>query len=151
MMVEVPAAVILIDRFVEEVDFLSIGTNDLIQYTLAVDRGNKEVASLYNSADPAVLRLIDMTLDAGRRANVPVNMCGQMSGNPLYTCLLLGMGLRSMSVPPSAIPEVKKVCRSVSIAQCEAIAERVRTMENAREIKLYLREELKRLSPESVV
>jgi len=151
MMVEVPAAVIMLDRFIEDVDFLSIGTNDLIQYTLAVDRGNKEVAPLYNSCDPAVLRLIDMTVQAGRRANIPVNMCGQMSGNPLYTILLLGLGLRSMSVPPSAIPEVKKVCRSVTIAHCEAIAERVRNMENAREIKMLLREELKKVSPESVV
>ena len=91
----------MIDHFVEEVDFLSIGTNDLIQYTLAVDRSNKDVAGLYTAADPAVLRLIDMAVDSGRRStSVPISMCGQMSGNPLYTMLLLGMGLRRFSVTP---------------------------------------------------
>ena len=104
MMVEVPAAVMMIDHFVEEVDFLSIGTNDLIQYTLAVDRSNKDVVGLYNACDPAVLKLIAMTLEAGRRKSIPVNMCGQMSGNPIYSMLLLGMGLRQFSVTPSALP-----------------------------------------------
>jgi len=142
MMVEVPAAVMLIDRFVEEVDFLSIGTNDLIQYTLAVDRSNMDVAELYSAADPAVLRLIDMALAAAARSATPVNLCGQMSGSPLYTMLLLGLGLRRFSVTPGAIPEIKKVCRSVSIRQCEAVAERARCMESARDINAYLREEL---------
>ncbi|HZZ70798.1 MAG TPA: phosphoenolpyruvate--protein phosphotransferase [Pirellulales bacterium] len=151
MMVEVPAAVMMIDRFVQEVDFLSIGTNDLTQYTLAVDRGNKDVASIYNSCDPAMLRLIEMTLSAAKAANVPVNMCGQMSGNAIYTILLLGLGLRQFSVPPSAIPEIKKICRSVTIAHCESVANRVREMENAREIKIFLREELKKFVPELVV
>ena len=108
MMVEVPAAVMMIDRFVEEVDFLSIGTNDLIQYTLAVDRSNKDVVSLYNPADPAVLKLIAMAIEAAGRRSIPINMCGQMSGNPLYTMLLLGMGLRQFSVTPSAIPGNQK-------------------------------------------
>ena len=111
MMVEVPAAVMMIDRFVEEVDFLSIGTNDLIQYTLAVDRSNKDVVGLYNPADPAVLKLISMAIDALPASGCPINMCGQMSGNPVYTMLLLGMGLRQFSVTPSAVPEIKHVCR----------------------------------------
>ena len=144
MMVETPAAVIMIDHFVEEVDFLSIGTNDLIQYTLAVDRSNKDVVALYNPADPAVLRLIAMAIDAAKRKDVPINMCGQMSGSPLYTMLLLGMGLRRFSVTPSAIPEVKNICRKVTIAQCEAVATRVMTMENARDVKSYLKEEVKK-------
>lgn len=148
MMVEVPAAVMMIDNFVDEVDFISIGTNDLIQYTLAVDRSNKDVAGLYNACDPAVLKLIDLALKAANRANVPVNVCGQMSGSSLYTMLLLGMGLRRFSVPPSAIPEIKKVCREVTIPQCEAVARRALTMENAQNIKSYLREELKRALPE---
>src|SRR4029079_6140946 len=79
MMVEVPAAVMMIDRFVEEVDFVSIGTNDLVQYSLAGDRGNKDVAGLYNTCDPAVLRLIEMTVRAAKSANVPANLCGRMS------------------------------------------------------------------------
>jgi phosphotransferase system enzyme I (PtsI) len=150
MMVEVPAAVLMIDRFIEEVDFLSIGTNDLTQYTLAADRSNKDVAGLYSSADPSVLRLIRIAIEAADRKNLPVNVCGQMSGNTLYTMLLLGMGLRRLSVTPSAIPEVKKVCRTVTIPQCEAVADRAMTMENARDIKNYLREELGKILPELV-
>ena len=144
MMVETPAAVMMIDHFVEEVDFLSIGTNDLIQYTLAVDRSNKDVVGLYNPADPAVLKLIAMSIEAAGRKAVPISMCGQMSGSPLYTMLLLGMGLRRFSVTPSAIPEVKNICRSVTIADCQAVAARVMTMENARDVKSYLKEEMKK-------
>ncbi|OHB66914.1 MAG: phosphoenolpyruvate--protein phosphotransferase [Planctomycetes bacterium RBG_13_63_9] len=147
MMVEVPAAVMMIDHFVEEVDFLSIGTNDLIQYTLAVDRSNKDVVGLYNAADPAVLRLIRATIEGADRKGIPVNLCGQMSGNPVYTMLLLGLGLRRFSVTPGAIPEIKNVCRSVSLDQCQAVAERVKSMENARDIGNYLREELKKHMP----
>jgi phosphotransferase system enzyme I (PtsI) len=147
MMVEVPAAAMMADRFVEEVDFLSIGTNDLIQYTLAVDRSNKDVVGLYNPADPAVLRLVAMAIDAANGKGVPINMCGQMSGNPAYTMLLLGMGLRQFSVTPSAVPEIKHVCRHLTIPQCEAVAKRAMTMENARDITNYLREELKRVVP----
>jgi phosphotransferase system enzyme I (PtsI) len=150
MMVEVPAAVLMIDHFVDEVDFLSIGTNDLTQYTLAADRSNKDVANLYSSADPSVLRLIQMAIDAADRKQVPVNVCGQMSGNPLYTMLLVGMGLRRFSITPSAIPEVKKICRTVSIDHCRQVARRVMTLENSRDIKSYLREELKKLLPELV-
>ena len=148
MMVEVPAVVMMIDHFVREVDFLSIGTNDLIQYTLAVDRGNKDVAELYNAADPAVLRLIEMALVAGDKAGVPVNVCGQMSGSPIYTMLLLGMGLRRFSVTPSAAPGIKQLIRSVSLERCQAVAARVRALEHARDVKSYLREELKRVAPE---
>ncbi len=151
MMVEVPAAVIMIDHFVDEVDFLSIGTNDLTQYTLAADRGNKDLVGLYNAADPAVLRLIRMALQAADAKNVPVNVCGQMSGNTVYTMLLLGMGLRRFSVAPSSIPEIKKVCRTVTVARCREVAEHVMTLENARNIKNYLREELKKTVPNLVV
>ena len=119
MMVEVPAAVMMIDRFVEEVDFLSIGTNDLIQYTLAVDRSNKDVVGLYNPADPAVLRLIAMAIDAADKKSMPITMCGQMSGNPNYTMLLLGLGLRQFSVTPAALPEIKNICRHVTIGRVQ--------------------------------
>jgi phosphoenolpyruvate-protein phosphotransferase (PTS system enzyme I) len=150
MMVETPAAVMMIDHFVEEVDFLSIGTNDLVQYTLAVDRSNRDVVGLYNPADPAVLKLIAMAIRAAVAKNVPINMCGQMSGSSLYTMLLLGMGLRKFSVTPSAIPEIKNICRSVTIAECEAVALRVMGMENARDVKSYLKEELKKRVQEIV-
>jgi phosphotransferase system enzyme I (PtsI) len=147
MMVEVPSAVIMIDHFVEEVDFLSIGTNDLVQYTLAVDRSNKDVVSLYNPADPAVLKLIKMAVDAARRRSLQINCCGQMSGVPHYTMLLMGLGLRQLSVSPAALPEIKKVIRSVRMDQCEAVARRVLSMENARDIKSYVKEELKKVVP----
>jgi phosphoenolpyruvate-protein phosphotransferase (PTS system enzyme I) len=147
MMVEVPAAVIMIDRFVEEVDFLSIGTNDLIQYTLAVDRSNKDVVGLYNASDPAVLRLITMAIGAADKKPIPITMCGQMSGNPNYTMLLLGLGLRHFSVSPAAVPEIKNICRHVTVAECKEVTNRVATMENARDITNFLREELKRRVP----
>jgi phosphotransferase system enzyme I (PtsI) len=129
MMVEVPAAVIMLDHFVKEVDFLSIGTNDLVQYTLAVDRSNKDVVQLYNPADPAVLRLIKTSLDIAARENVPINMCGQMSG--------------------AAIPEIKNLMRNVTIEQCQAVSAHAMRMENAREIKSYLMEEMKKRLPGS--
>jgi phosphotransferase system enzyme I (PtsI) len=142
MMVEVPAAVMMLDRFVKEVDFVSIGTNDLVQYTLAVDRSNKDVVQLYNPADPAVLRLLKMAIDTANAAAVPVNVCGQMSGVPIYTMLLLGLGLRRFSVTPAAIPEIKNLVRKVSLERSKEVAEHVMTMENAREIKGYLTEEM---------
>ncbi|MDO7677340.1 MAG: phosphoenolpyruvate--protein phosphotransferase [Pirellulales bacterium] len=151
MMVETPAAAMMIDVFVKEVDFVSIGTNDLIQYTLAVDRGNKDVADLYNASDPSVLRLIRRSLDAAAAVGVPANLCGQMSGSVVYTQLLLGLGLRQLSVPPSSIPEVKQVCRSVSVAECRSIADRALEMDSAREVKNFLRDQLSRVLPETAV
>jgi len=148
MMVEVPSAVMMMDRFVEEVDFFSIGTNDLIQYCLAVDRSNKDVANLYTAADPAVIRMIKMAVTTANQAGKPISMCGQMCGDPTYTMLLLGLGLRSLSVTPAAVPEVKRVCRSVTIEKCEQVAERVLTLESARDIKTYLKEELSKVFPE---
>ena len=148
MMVEVPSAVVMMDRFVEEVDFFSIGTNDLIQYTLAVDRSNKDVASLYSAADPSVIRLIEMAVRTAEWYERPISMCGQMSGNPLYTMLLLGLGLRTMSVPASAIPEIKRVCRQVTISRCEALARRVLEMDHARDVRHYLKEALKQINQE---
>ena len=148
MMVEVPAAVVMIDQFVPELDFISIGTNDLIQYTLAADRDNKDVVGLYNAADPAVLRLIRMAVEGARRGAIPVNVCGQMSSSSVYTMLLLGLGLRQLSVTPSAIPEIKKICRSVTIEQCESVSAHALSLENARDVKNYLKEELKKILPE---
>jgi phosphotransferase system enzyme I (PtsI) len=151
MMVEVPSAVVTLDRFVDEVDFFSIGTNDLVQYTLAVDRSNKDVAALYTSSDPAVIRLIKMAVDVAGGAGVPISTCGQMSGAPLYTMLLVGLGLRSLSVTPGAALEVKRVVRSTTIPHCEEVARRVLQIEHARDVKTYLREELMRLLPDQPV
>jgi phosphotransferase system enzyme I (PtsI) len=151
MMVEVPSAVMMLDRFAEEVDFFSIGTNDLIQYALAVDRSNKDVASLYTASDPSILRLIDMSVRKARAGDVPISTCGQMCGNPMYTMLLLGMGLRSLSVTPAAIPEIKQVCRRVDIPCCERVAKRALELESARDVRAYLREELTKALPDTPV
>lgn len=151
IMVEVPATVMTIERYVPEVDFFSIGTNDLIQYALAVDRGNKDVASLYSASDPAVLKLIHLVIQAGRTGATPVSVCGQMSSNPIYTMLLLGMGLRQLSVPLSVHQEIKMVCRSVTLPQCEAVAARAMAMESAQSITVYLQEELRKVAPQLVV
>jgi phosphoenolpyruvate-protein phosphotransferase (PTS system enzyme I) len=148
MMVEVPSVVMTLDRFVEEVDFFSIGTNDLIQYALAVDRSNKDVASLYTASDPSILRMIEMAVRIAVENEVPISMCGQMCGSPLYTMLLLGMGLRSLSVTPAAIPEIKQVCRKVSLEDCQRVAKRALQLESARDVKTYLKEELSKALPE---
>jgi phosphotransferase system enzyme I (PtsI) len=145
MMVESPAAAMLSDCFVKEVDFISLGTNDLVQYTLAVDRGNPSVADLYQPADPAVLRMIDMSLRAARQAGITASLCGQMSSEPVYTVLLLGMGLRELSVPPGSIPKIKRVCRSVTVAECETIAARAMSLDNALDIEAFLHEEFQKL------
>jgi phosphotransferase system enzyme I (PtsI) len=115
-MIEVPAAALSAADFASHVDFLSIGTNDLIQYTLAIDRVDDEVNYLYDPLHPAVLKLIKMTIDAGKSAGVPVAMCGEMAGDPRFTRLLLGMGLSEFSMQPAALQEVKQVINSSSIS-----------------------------------
>lgn len=151
MMVEVPAAVMMLDLFANEVDFFSIGTNDLAQYTLAVDRGNEYVADLYQSTDPAVLRLIQRCVSVATERNIPLTVCGEMSSEPGRALLLLGLGIRSFSVPPSALPLIKKAIRTVTIAQCEEIAERVMTLEAARDVDMHLLDRLSDLVPELVI
>jgi phosphoenolpyruvate-protein phosphotransferase (PTS system enzyme I) len=147
-MIEVPAAAIQADLLAREVDFFSIGTNDLVQYTLAADRNNENVAALYSPADPAVLRLIDNVVQAAGRHNVAVNVCGEMSGEPLYTMLLLGLGLRQLSVTPHNIPEIKKLIRSVTVEETVAIAREALRLETARDVNSYLREQTRRVLPE---
>jgi phosphotransferase system enzyme I (PtsI) len=146
-MIEVPSAALLAGPMAREVDFFSIGTNDLIQYTLAADRTNEAVANLYSPGDPAVLRLIDLVVQAARENEVSVNVCGEMSGEPMYALLLLGLGLRQLSLTPHNIPEVKKLIRSVTIDQAELIAREVLRMETARDVNNYLREQTQRLLP----
>jgi len=115
-MIEVPAAAISATHFAEHLDFLSIGTNDLIQYTLAIDRIDDQVNYLYDPLNPAVLSLIKMVIDAGKKHKIPVTMCGEMAGNPDYTRLLLGLGLREFSMPPNSILEIKDVIRQTRLS-----------------------------------
>ncbi len=120
-MIEVPAAALSAGLFASKLDFLSIGTNDLIQYTLAIDRVDDEVTYLYDPLHPAVLRLIKMTIDAGQQHRVPVSMCGEMAGDPRYTRLLMGMGLTDFSAPPTSLLEVKNVIHRSRMAQLKPI------------------------------
>ncbi|OUR64971.1 phosphoenolpyruvate--protein phosphotransferase [Methylophaga sp. 42_25_T18] len=116
-MVEIPSSAICAEMFAQHVDFLSIGTNDLIQYTLAVDRIDDQVNYLYDPLHPAVLRLVHMTLEAGKKYNIPVSMCGEMAGSPRYTRLLLAMGLEHFSMHPNAILEVKQIINETDLTQ----------------------------------
>lgn len=149
MMVEVPSTVIMLDRFAEDADFFSIGTNDLTQYTMAVDRGNRNVNHLFNSEDPAVLRLIRRTVQISNKESVPLSLCGQMGGNPHSVVILLGLGLRSISCSPNAIGGVKQICRHLSIENCQAIAQKVLRMSNARDVRDYVNNKLRKLIPDA--
>ncbi len=121
-MIEVPAAAVCADLFARELDFLSIGTNDLIQYTMAIDRVNDEVSYLYDPVNLGVLRLIKTTIDAAERCRIPVAMCGEMAGDPRYVRLLLGLGLREFSVHPAVLLEVKRIVNSTSLDAVTALA-----------------------------
>ena len=149
-MIEVPSAALMAEQMAREVAFFSVGTNDLTQYTLAADRTNESVASLYSPGDPAVLRLIDLVVRAAQRHDVRVNVCGEMSGEPIYTMLLLGMGLRQLSVTPHAIPEVKKILRSITLEEATTVAQEAMRLETARDVNNYLREQTRRVLPEVV-
>ena len=151
MMVETPSAGLQADAFAKEVDFFSIGTNDLVQYTLAVDRGNEKVASLFAEAHPAVLRLIKEVIRTGQRHGVPVSLCGEMGGDPLYTLLLLGLGLRTFSCSPPVIPEVKKVIRSVTMEHARQVARRIMSFDSDKETVNFLRAELRKVMPEGLM
>ncbi len=149
IMIEVPSAALQARSFAYEVDFFSIGTNDLIQYTLAVDRGNERIASLYSAAHPAVLTLLKEVIRTADRTGTDVSLCGEMAGQPEYTMLLLGLGLRRFSMTPPAIPEVKQVLRAVSVEQARRIARKASGFDTDREVLNYLRDELGRIMPEA--
>ena len=149
MMVEVPSAALQCNQFAEEVDFFSIGTNDLIQYTLAVDRANERVAPLFTAGHPSVLRLIKEVIRAGQRHDVGVSLCGEMGSQPEYSLLLLGMGLRAFSVAPPRMPELKKLIRSVTIEHARQVARRVMTFDSDTQTFSYLRDQVRKILPEA--
>lgn len=147
-MIEVPSAAILSKEIARLVDFLSIGTNDLIQYLLAVDRGNPTITKLFQEFHPAVLRMIQHTIDNGHKRKIHVGMCGEMAGDPIATILLVGMGIDSLSVVPSVLPEVKKIIRSISYREAAKISRRALTMGTPEEVFAYMKETLKTKLPD---
>ncbi|MEM7808876.1 MAG: phosphoenolpyruvate--protein phosphotransferase [Planctomycetota bacterium] len=148
MMIEVPSAALMAPQFAREVDFFSIGTNDLIQYTLAVDRTNERVAGLFNPAHPAVLSLIRGVIRAGKRAEIGVSVCGEMAGEPLYTLLLLGLGLSTFSMNGPDVPVVKRVIRHTTAKHARDVGRRVMSFDSERQVVHYLQEEMRRLLPD---
>jgi phosphotransferase system enzyme I (PtsI) len=141
-MIEVPAAAMIAEHLAREVDFFAIGTNDLTQYTLAVDRGNEQVAELFRPFHPAVLQLLDRVIDAGRRGGIPVSLCGEMAADPLAVPVLVGLGLDEFSMHPPALPLVRSLIRALSYREAHRIAQRALTFASAREVEEYLLEQL---------
>lgn len=135
IMIEVPAVAYRPGDFLKEVDFASIGTNDLIQYTLAVDRGNVAVAPLYDSYHPAILHLINNVAKSSKKLGVPVSICGEMGGDPELAPLFIGMGIKNLSMSAMQIPMVKEVIRSVSYTECERLTERVLKLSESEQIR----------------
>jgi len=149
MMIEVPSAALMAEKFAKEVNFFSIGTNDLIQYTLAVDRTNEKVAGLFCPGHPAVLGLVRDVIRKGSRS-IGVSMCGEMAGEPLYTLLLLGLGLTTFSMNSPDIPEVKKLIRSTTMEHARQVARRVMSFDSERQVMHYLRDETQKIDPEAL-
>jgi phosphotransferase system enzyme I (PtsI) len=148
VMIEVPSAALLAEEIAAEVDFLSIGTNDLIQYILAVDRDNSYVAPLFQQFNPAVLRLVKSVIDAGHRKHVWVGMCGEMAADPMATILLVGMGIDELSVVPSMLPEIKKIIRSIRASEARRIAKKALSFSSASEVNEYLLSIMKKKLPD---
>ncbi|MCS7183245.1 MAG: phosphoenolpyruvate--protein phosphotransferase [Thermoanaerobaculum sp.] len=137
-MIEVPAAALLAEHFARELDFLSIGTNDLTQYTLAVDRANREVARTYRPFHPAVLRLLERVITAGRRAGIPVSLCGELASDPLAVPVLIGLGLPEFSMHPPALPVIRRLIRGISLSEARRIARKALSFASAKEVEEFL-------------
>lgn len=148
IMIETPAAVMIASFLAQEVDFFSIGTNDLIQYFLAVDRGNEHVAYLYDPFHPAILRALKATCDAAHAAGINVAICGEMAGEPLYTLVLIGLGLDGLSMNPSCIPRVKRVLRHLSKRQGEELIEKLLLLATSKEVSAAIDQEMRILLPD---
>jgi phosphotransferase system enzyme I (PtsI) len=151
VMVETPAAVFAIELLAREADFVSIGTNDLIQYTLAVDRGNEAIAEIYEPLHPAVLRAIRTVVEAGQRFKIPVGICGEMAGEPLYAVLLLGLGLGEFSVSPYLVPEIKTILRASTYEEGADLARRCLGLATPAEVRTVVTEFMSRRFPRHFV
>lgn len=146
VMIEVPAAAVCIDALLRETDFISIGSNDLIQYLMAADRDNPQVARLCDPLNPAILRVLQQILEACRRTGTPVTLCGEMAGQPRSVLVLFGMGLRRFSMSPAFVPTIKALVEGVSTTQAERLAHQVLQMKTSEEIRKYLSDRLREVS-----
>jgi len=144
-MIEVPSAAIIADLLAPQVDFFSIGTNDLIQYSLAVDRTNEKVAYLYEPAHPAVLRMVKNIIEAAHAAGIWVGMCGEMAGEPALALILLGLGLDEFSIPPLGIPEVKYIIRSITVSWAQDIAKQALSLATGKEVEDFSQGKLREI------
>ena len=142
IMIEIPSAVVIADLLAAEVDFFSVGTNDLIQYTLAIDRTNEHLSSLFEPLHPAVLRSLKMVVDAAHAAGIDACICGEMAGEPEYLPVLLGLGFDELSMTSVSIPRVKKILRRCTIEEAREVALRVLTFSTAAEADAYLKGEI---------
>ncbi len=147
-MIEVPAAVEIADKLAQEVDFFSIGTNDLIQYALAIDRANERLTYLYEPLHPAILRLIKRVVEAAHKAKIRVAMCGEMAGDPLYALILLGMELDELSMNHLAIPRIKRIIRESSIKESKVLLKKALTFNTASEVRAYVQDYMIRRFPD---
>jgi phosphotransferase system enzyme I (PtsI) len=150
-MIEVPSAALTADILAREADFFSIGTNDLIQYSLAVDRVNEKIAYLYEPAHPAVMLLIKNIIEAGHKAGIWVGMCGEMAGDIYMTLILLGLGLDEFSTSPVAVPEIKRIIRSVTMDQAREIAKQAITLSTGKEVERFAKRKLKEIVPDLAI
>ncbi len=148
VVVETPAAVALVDLLAAEVDFFSIGTNDLIQYTVAVDRDNEAVAYLYDGGHPAVLRALRSAIEGAHRANRPIGVCGEMAGDPLYTRVLVGLGVDELSMSVGSVPRVKRILRATDVGEARVLVAELLALRTAAEVADSLRKEMRRCFPE---
>lgn len=148
VMVEVPSAAVMISQIAEEVDFISIGTNDLTQYMLAVDRGNVLVSKLYRQFDPSVINMIQLVIKGAHQKNIWSGICGELGGNPLAVPLLVGLGIDEISVVPAVLPEVKKIIRSISYSQVQELAELVVSATSGEEIEKMMHRFFRKYLPE---
>ena len=135
VMVETPAAALIADRLAAEADFLSIGSNDLAQYALAMDRTNPLLAGSIDALHPAVLRLIAMTVEAAESASTPLSLCGGLASDPLGALVLAGLGIRELSAVPAALPSVRNAIARVSLSDCRSLGERALRLESAAEVR----------------
>ncbi len=147
-LIEIPSAVLIADALAEELDFFSIGTNDLIQYTLAVDRGNDRISFLYKNLHPGVLQLIRLTIEAGHRNGIWVGLCGEAACDPLVVPLLIGLGIDELSVSPVVLSKVKEIVRGLDSNQCRHMAETVMQFSREEDIERYLRQFMQEHFPE---